>query len=331
MYSLDICITDQCNQYCPHCYVAPNSSMNELSTQQILDLLTECSELGAENFHIFGGEPFLREDLEEIFTYAFDLKYTLSIATNGSALAQKDFDWLQQTNAFLGINLFGPLEFHDSFCQRDGSYDKALTALKSALEMNLNVGAITCITKLNYELYVPWMQSLVAMGVRTFFVLYFSPLGRGKNRTDFQLTNVEWNNLYQTLQNYALNSNTALEIYFERSVIPKTFYYLYSHPRVPSCALFQKSNCVVDANGDIYPCILFLRNPQYLLGNFKINSLYEIWDRFQPGTRSKPEKCRKCEHNWICDSGCPAYFRDHMDFRCDPNYIPMCPLFSDKL
>jgi len=37
----------------------------------------------ATNFQVFGGEPFLRDDLQEIFSYAFDLNFALSIATNG--------------------------------------------------------------------------------------------------------------------------------------------------------------------------------------------------------------------------------------------------------
>lgn len=304
--------------------------MDDLTTQQILDLLTECSEMGAANFHVFGGEPFLRDDLEEIFTYANDLKFQLSVATNGTLLRQKDFQWIHQLNPFLGITLHGPKEFHDSFCEMDGGYDRTLQTLHTALKMKLNVGVITCVTRLNYTTYFTWMQSLVNAGIRTFFVIYFSPLGRGKEQ-NLQLSNAEWRALHQTLNNYVLNSPVRLNIYFELSLIPKIPYLLYQKPPVLSCALFSKSNCVVDANQDVYPCILFLRNPQYKLGNFALNSLHEIWSRYQPGTREKPKACEKCENFWICNGGCPAYYRDGLDFRCDGKHIPLCPLFTDQL
>ncbi|TFG05749.1 MAG: radical SAM protein [Promethearchaeota archaeon] len=331
MYSLDLCITDRCNQSCPHCYVAPSNSMSELSTPEILDLLTECTELEAQNFHVFGGEPFIREDLEDIFSYAYDLHYSLSIATNGSLLDPKDFDWLQKYNTFLGISFHGPSEFHDSFCNTPGSYIQALTALKRAIKKRVNVGVITCLTKLNYHLYFSWLQSLLDLGVRTFFIIYFSPLGRGNAHPEYQLSNEEWQRLFQTLSDFSQNSPVQLEIFFEQSIIPKLNYPLYYGPHPTPCSLYTKSNCVVDANGDIYPCILFLRNEEHKLGNFRINSIHEIWNRYQPERREYPPNCRKCDLSYLCQGGCPAYYRDGMDFRCDDAYIPRCPLYPEKL
>ncbi|NVM31030.1 MAG: radical SAM protein [Candidatus Helarchaeota archaeon] len=334
MYSLDLCITDKCNQHCPHCYVNPRNLMEDLSTEQILNLLTECAEKGAQNFHVFGGEPFLRDDLEEIFSHAYDLNYTLSIATNATRLEQKDFEWVQKFNTFLGITLHGPKSFHDSFCKSDGSYEKAVSALKTALQMNLNVGVITCVTKLNLDKYLPWMQSLVKLGASTFFILYFSPLGRGEDRVDLQLSNIEWLHLYQTLNAYSLNSPIRVNLYFERSIIPKVSH-LFSAPPSLLCALYAKSNCVVDANGDVYPCILFLRNPDFRLGNFKMNSLHKIWSRFNPKTIieavKRSDSCINCQYITSCSGGCPVYYRAGLDFRCDEKNIPLCPLFTELL
>jgi radical SAM protein with 4Fe4S-binding SPASM domain len=331
MFSLDLCITDKCNQHCPHCYVNPTSEMEDLTTQQVLDLLTESSELGAQNFHVFGGEPFLRDDLEDIFNYANELNFTLNIATNGSQVLPH-LSWLQKLNIFLGITLHGPQEFHDSFCQTEGSYLTALNALKSALKLGINAGVVTCVSRLNYHSYFPWMKSLVDLGVPTFFLIYFSPLGRGAN-LDAQLSNQKWNTLYQTLHNYVLDAKKPINIYFERSLIPKTniLFNQFSFP----CALYSKMNCVVDANGNVYPCILFLRNPAFRLGNFKINSLHEIWDRFTneywKTSIQTNSKCDKCSYLRMCNRGCPAYHRDGLDFRCDGENIPLCPLYTIAL
>lgn len=335
MYSLDLCITDTCNQDCPHCYVNPCSSIEQLPTQTILDLLSECSELGATNFHVFGGEPFLRDDLEEIFSYAFDLDFALSIATNGIRITRDDFKWLQKFNPFLGITLHGPQVFHDNFTKMDGAYEKSLDTLKTALELDLNLGVVTCITRLNFDQYCSWMQILVDLGVRTFFVLYFSPLGRGLERSDLQLSNEEWDSLARNLREYSLNTTTRVSFYFEPSIIPRTSL-IFARPSTP-CALYTKSNCVVDANGDLYPCILVLRNPAYSLGNFTLNSLHEIWDRFtsQLWKDSFPtlesSQCGTCQFLQFCKRGCPAYLKAGLDFRCDAKYVPICPLYTELL
>lgn len=305
--------------------------MEELSTEQIFNLLTECSEMGAQNFHVFGGEPFLRNDLEEIFSHAYDLNYTLSVATNGTLLEQQDFEWIQKFNPFIGITFHGPKNLHDSFCKNKGNYDKAFSALTTALKMNLNVGIITCVTQLNFNEYYSWMESLVKTGVSTFFIIYFSPLGRGEQRTDLQVTNAEWFNLYQTLSEYSLNSPIRINFYFEQSIIPKASH-IFNVPPSLLCALYSKSNCVVDANGDVYPCILLLRNSAFRLGNFNINSLHEIWDRFKPNSWAKKiqhsAKCDQCDYLRRCKRGCPAYYRDGLDFRCDAKNFPICPLYT---
>jgi len=335
VYSLDLCITDRCNQHCPHCYVNPRSAMEDLPTQTILDLLSECSEQGATNFHVFGGEPFLRDDLQEIFSYAFDLNFTLSVATNGIQVTQNDFEWLQRFNPFLGITLHGPPAFHDNFTRMEGAYEKSLETLKAALKLDLNVGVITCITRVNFARYYSWMQQLVDLGVQTFFILYFSPLGRGLERKDFQISNEEWESLAQSLREYHLTTANRVSFYFEPSVISRTNL-LYARPSTP-CALYTKSNCVVDANGDIYPCILFLRNPVYSLGNYTLNSLYEIWDRFtqQIWKDSFPaiegSGCGTCEFLRLCKRGCPAYLKAGQDFRCNAKYVPICPLYTELL
>jgi len=316
--------------------VNPGNNMEVLSTQQVLDLLTEGSELGARNLHVFGGEPFLRDDLEEVFEYAYDLNLMLSVATNGSRIEPKDFDWIKKYNLFLGITLHGPEEFHDSFCKREGSYEQAFQALKTAVKLNLNVGAITCVTKLNSKTYFTWMKSLVEVGVRTFFVIYFSPLGRGKQRTEYQMSNLEWNALLQTLKDYVLNSNLPVHVHFERSVIPKiTFPLYFQRPPVIPCSLYTKSNCAIDANGDVYPCILYLRNPEFRLGNFKMNSLHEIWGKFNPKIMieavKRSDSCINCQYITLCNGGCPVYYLAGLDFRCDAKHIPLCPLFTELL
>lgn len=335
VFSLDLCITDRCHQHCPHCYVNPRSAMEELPTQTILDLLSECSELGATNFHVFGGEPFLRDDLPEIFSYAFDLNFTLSIATNGIRITQSDFEWLQRFNPFLGITLHGPQALHDTFTKMDGAYEKSLETLKAALKLDLNVGVITCITRVNFARYYSWMQELADLGVQTFFILYFSPLGRGLGRNDFQISNEEWTALAQSLREFHLNTTNRVSFYFEPSILPRTNL-LFTRPAT-ACSLYTKSNCVVDANGDIYPCILFLRNPAFSLGNYTLNSLYEIWDRLtqQIWKDSFPaiegSGCVRCEYLGFCKRGCPAYLKAGQDFRCDAKFVPVCPLYTELL
>ena len=66
-------ITAQCNLTCPHCYSAaakrPHDEMNTDECRQVIDSL---ERIGAEEIGWTGGEPLLREDLEELIIYAKD-------------------------------------------------------------------------------------------------------------------------------------------------------------------------------------------------------------------------------------------------------------------
>ena len=68
---LDIELTERCNNNCIHCYInLPEGDLNakrrELSTDEIKEILKEAEGLGCLAARFTGGEPFLREDFEEM-------------------------------------------------------------------------------------------------------------------------------------------------------------------------------------------------------------------------------------------------------------------------
>ena len=93
MYSTYFHITSHCNLNCPGCYsfekdrnAVINLSINEL--KQILDNLVKA---GLTHMVISGGEPFIRDDLEDFLAYARSIqqiKY-IECITNGTAALNK--------------------------------------------------------------------------------------------------------------------------------------------------------------------------------------------------------------------------------------------------
>ncbi len=61
-------VTYKCGQSCPDCYVARHKRLftNELDTQDALKLVDKIADSGVFQLAIGGGEPFLRNDLEDI-------------------------------------------------------------------------------------------------------------------------------------------------------------------------------------------------------------------------------------------------------------------------
>jgi uncharacterized protein len=79
------------------------------------------------------------------------------------------------------------------------------------------------------------------------------------------------------------------------------------------CSLHETcdSYCVVEFNGDVYPCDFFVKR-EWMLGNVMVDSWAEIARRERrhgfaaTKTLAAPE-CQACEYQPVCRRGCPKY------------------------
>jgi MoaA/NifB/PqqE/SkfB family radical SAM enzyme len=80
----------RCNLACAHCYIAAGSwhrARGELTTAEVLRITDEILALNAAPLFILsGGEPLLREDLEDIAAHATRGGATVVVGTNGTRL-----------------------------------------------------------------------------------------------------------------------------------------------------------------------------------------------------------------------------------------------------
>ena len=63
-------ITLRCNLRCVHCYVIEDESKEELTLPEITNILDQIHQEGCLWLCLTGGEPLLREDFLDIYTYA---------------------------------------------------------------------------------------------------------------------------------------------------------------------------------------------------------------------------------------------------------------------
>jgi len=81
-------LTYKCPLHCVFCYNPTQHSRitNELSTAQWVDVMTQARQLGAAQLGFSGGEPMLRDDLEELVQEAHRLGYYTNLITSGVGL-----------------------------------------------------------------------------------------------------------------------------------------------------------------------------------------------------------------------------------------------------
>jgi pyrroloquinoline quinone biosynthesis protein E len=85
-------VTYRCPLHCAFCYNPTDyvtHTQNELTTDQWIKALREARKLGALQLGISGGEPLLRDDIEEIVAEAGRLGYYTNLITSGVGLTEK--------------------------------------------------------------------------------------------------------------------------------------------------------------------------------------------------------------------------------------------------
>jgi len=83
-------LTYRCPLHCPFCYnpVDYANERTELSTEQWFDVLRQARQLGAAQLGFSGGEPLLRDDLEELVGEGRRLGFYTNLITSGIGLTE---------------------------------------------------------------------------------------------------------------------------------------------------------------------------------------------------------------------------------------------------
>ncbi len=343
--SVNLALTRRCNEFCPHCYVDAGGNESdhdvELGLEDWISIVKECRELGYEHIHIFGGEPFLVSFLPDLCDKIDDLGLSYNVATNGLAVKSSDFRWLQNSGGSLVVSVFGSEPFHDQFTRTPQSFVHVKNTILTSLARGVDVSIATCLMQGNVAQYPKLVQNFALMGVKYFFVLHFSPVGRGEQIIEEALEPATWHSLFlqlkQLLPNLRREVGHEIEVLFELAIYPTdNISALHFTQEVMPCPLPGHPSIAIDWAGRVFPCILFLNNPRWVMGTLHDRPLGTILKELKSDwfcERMKQNQCPTCRYYWKCQGGCPAYTLGMLkDFRCsDLKFLPFCPLRVNQI
>ncbi|GAB4321878.1 MAG: radical SAM protein [Promethearchaeota archaeon] len=340
--SLNLAITRACNHTCGHCYVdstLKGPPVGKMALEDWTSVLEQAAELGFRHVHVFGGEPFLHPQLREVCEEAVARGLEYNMATNGSLVTDEDLDWLQATGGSLVLNVHGLAAHHDEFCGNRGSFARLVELVPRLLERDVDAAVATCVTRSNVGQFIEVVRTFARLGVRSFFALHFSPLGRGGNLLEEMIPPGNWWRLYGALRGELADLRRSygrnVEIYFELATYPtEDRSVLLQTQEVSPCPLPHRPNFVVDWDGRVFPCILFLNDPNWVLGDASREPLAEVLGELNISWVRERLRfdCRGCRNYFRCQGGCLAYsLGASRDFRCagdgsSAKFLPFCPL-----
>ncbi|MBU2617700.1 MAG: radical SAM protein [Euryarchaeota archaeon] len=177
-----IMVTSRCQCKCPHCIAYGIKSKDELSTNEICDVIDQALELGAYQISFEGGEPTLRRDLPELIAHIDKSKATARVVTNGLLLTKEYVRRLKRAGLdILTISLDSPYpEIHDQFRGVSGLFDRVTKGIKHAVKVGLIVCVIYVASPQNSdsETMNKMLEYCESLGVHELLIDEIFPSGR---------------------------------------------------------------------------------------------------------------------------------------------------------
>jgi radical SAM protein with 4Fe4S-binding SPASM domain len=315
----EVALTWRCNIQCQFCYASckciaesdEESGMEELSTKNIkkvLDIIRHDAEVPSVSFT--GGEPVIRDDLEELIAYAArSLKMRVNLITNGTLITKKTAKALKKaglSSAQVSIESPDP-EVHDQIVGVKNAFQASVNGFLALKEAKISVHPHATLCRLNqYTLpqMAPFAQSL---GVDRFSLNMIIPAGRGI-ADDLAIK-------YSEIEEMVLDIKSAAEAADVRfmwySPTPICLFNPVSHQLGNKGCSACEGLLSVDPYGRVLPCSSW-KEP---VGDLLQDGFQALWfgKRGQAlrDKRAAHPGCRECEHFAVCHGACPLYFKVH--------------------
>ena len=178
-------ITKNCNLACKHCRATLIKDSHDLEYGEVTQILEQMFLL-SPNITIAwaGGEPMMRPDLKEIFTFIKDRSPStnMQILTNGTLITEKNIDWLTELVKGFNISLEGSTPEINDAIRGNGSFKKAVSGIALLTRRGAPVTVRMTFFHQPEKEVENLMRFLPEIGVNRFNFRYLVPVGRASGQ-----------------------------------------------------------------------------------------------------------------------------------------------------
>ncbi len=268
---IDLNVTNRCNFNCIHCgFDSGKSNLEDMDLSLAKKILKDFKSLGGIKVDLTGGEPMLHKDIDKIISYANKLNLRTKLVTNGSLLTEEKLWKLKQAGLKgISVSLDGPnyKSFKQTRPETIAVYHRIIKTIKNSVKIGLFTKINTVIFDYNlYDIeYV--VKQAIDLGVHEIRFCFFSPVGRGANKTEHVADPKKW---LQICRNNLGKYNDKIKITLEAPIIE-------SHIECNvDCLAKNISFLQIFPNGDAFPCSI-MATYNKPLGNLKYLPLKTFW------------------------------------------------------
>ena len=292
-------ITNRCNLRCVHCYIRDTRSGEELSYEEICRILDQTADAGCLWLCITGGEPLVRPDFRDIYSYARRKGFLITLFSNATLLTPDMVEFLAEQPPFvLDITLYGmTAETYEMVTGVPGSFAHCMKGIEQALAWRLPLKLKTMVLTLNAHEFHDMRRYAKNLGVPFRYDVLINPKIDGSDKPiRYRLTPEEIVSLELKDPELADKLSEGL---------PK-LYGIYSKRENLYLCKAGKNSFHITSDGKLNVCTLS-HLPGYDLrkGSFD-EGFYNVFPKVRAIRRTSYSECQVCPALNVCGQ-CPAW------------------------
>jgi uncharacterized protein len=323
--SLYLLLSQSCNMSCLYCLdgkqtyqTDKNLRMSkEVAFQSIDRCLDEIDEHGRLELIFFGGEPLLNWPLaREAITHCEKRLRQLPpgrqrqyhFTSNLSFLPGELIEWAKKYDISFLCNIDGLPAIHDRcrpFQNGSGSHDSTARTIRQVSQAGLRIDLRATVTALNQDHLPEVVEHHKALGGMSSALCPVNPINSdGSFLPEYLLPSAD-KVICGMSDVYRSKLWKDCELYPFSIFAPR---FTAESPTVVGCGAPYGHVVVVDAHGDVYPCIYLVGNKKFYMGNMmnagcpKTGLLERLYEQLHV---DHLEDCKQCSWRYLCGGSCP--------------------------
>lgn len=307
-------ITGNCNLNCHYCREKDLASIPELTLPQIYSIIDQLEEKQVISTNLAGGEPLTFKQLPRVLKYLRNKVKAIGITTNGTLINTENVKWLKEFCNGVQVSLDGSnVKTHD-FLRGEGTFNKAVNAIRILLENGIYTVARMTLTWSNLNDTGKYIELCHTLGLTRAYLRRVIPTGNSKNERplDSDTLYKAYKMAYETGKKIGVHVGSTdyfAQIEFDEKEREKAEKNLLLFPEgiLSGCSMGVDA-LYLSQDGKVLFCPFL---PVYC-GDLLKERLSDIWENSEMFKISRylrwnlKGKCASCKYLRCC-GGCPAY------------------------
>ncbi|MDE6536564.1 MAG: radical SAM protein [Muribaculaceae bacterium] len=281
-FSVNFMVTTKCVTNCCYCYAKRDLS-KELSTGKVLSVIDECYKLGVVNLNLTGGDLFAREDWKLLLKRAREYNYFPFLSTK-KTLSKSDIEFLKSigiTDIQFSLDSVNPTLLNKIIAS-DSNYIERLVEMLNACEtigIKLSIRSVLCSYNSSIKSFSELYKFLKKYSIIKDWVI--TPAFFSEHQSDY-IKYAATKDAISTIGGFIAGCEKTFPI-----ILSKMSPCGYKLKRCESVDEFVNKNqkCYANsfsmsilASGQCTVCEMLYENPEYVIGDISLESLFNIWN-----------------------------------------------------